>query len=170
MLLLITARLVHVMLGVFWVGTMVFNAIFLGPAMAEAGPDGAKIMGGIIRRRFMDVMPVVALLTIASGLWLFWRISGGFDPHWMRTGVGHAYGAGGVLAIIAFAVGITVVRPTMKKVGQLAGSAQQETDAAKRQVIMIEVAGLRRRAATAGWVVAVLLALATATMAVARYI
>jgi uncharacterized membrane protein len=170
MFLLLVARLFHIMLGVFWVGTMVFNTIFLGPAMAEAGPDGAKVMGGIIRRRFMDVMPVVALLTIVSGLWLLWRISGGFDPHWMRTGVGHAYGAGGVLAIIGFAVGITVVRPAMKNIGRLAASAQQEPDAAKRHATMTEVAGLRRRAAAAGWIVSVLLALATAAMAVARYV
>jgi uncharacterized membrane protein len=170
MVLLLAARLLHILLGVFWVGAIAFNTIFLGPAMAEAGPDGAKVMAGVIRRRFTEVMPVVALLTIASGLWLFWRISGGFDPHWMRTGVGHAYGAGGVLAIVGFVVGILTIRPTMKRVSQLATGAQQETDAAKRQAIMAEVAGLRRRATTMGWVVTILLVLATAAMAVARYI
>jgi uncharacterized membrane protein len=170
MFLLLVARLLHVMLGVFWAGTMVFNTIFLGPAMAEAGPDGAKVMAEIIRRRFMDVMPAVALLTIVSGVWLYWKISGGFDHHWIHTPTGLAYGIGGLIAIITFGVGTGVIRPTMKKIGQLAAQAAQETDAAKRQATMGEVARLRARASTTGWVVATLLTLTTALMAVARYI
>jgi uncharacterized membrane protein len=170
MFVLIVARLLHVLLGAFWTGTLIFNALFLVPAIGEAGPDGAKVMAGIIRRRFMDLMPVVALLTIVSGLWLYWRVSGGFDHHWMHTPTGLAYGAGGLLAMVAFGVGVGVMRPAMKKVGGLAAGAAQEGDPAKRERILGEVAGLRRRAAAAGRVVAALLAIATALMGVARYL
>ena len=170
MALLIVARLLHVLLGVFWAGTLIFTAYFLVPAIAEAGPDGAKVMAGVQRRRFMDVMPVVALLTILSGLWLYWKISGGFDHHWMHTPTGLAYGIGGVLAIMAFGIGIGVMRPAMKRVGGLAAGAAQEPDPAKRERMMGEVAGLRRRSATAGSLVATLLTIATALMGVARYL
>ena len=169
-LALIILRLLHILLGVFWVGAMAFNTIFLGPAITEAGPDGAKVMGSIIRRRFMDVMPVVALLTILSGLWLYWRVSGGFNHHWIHTPSGLAYSAGGLLAIVSFVYGVTLIRPTMTKLGKLAAGAQQETDPAKRQAIMAEVGRLRRRSTTFGWVALVLLVLATALMAVARYV
>jgi uncharacterized membrane protein len=170
MALLIVARLLHVLLGVFWAGTIIFTAFFLVPAITEAGPDGAKVMGGIIRRRFMDVMPVVALITIVSGLWLYWKISGGFDHHWMQTPTGLAYGIGGVIAIVAFGIGLGVMRPAMAKVGGLAAAAVQEPDAARREHLMADVAALRRRSAAAGKVVAVLLVIATALMGVARYL
>lgn len=170
MTLLIVARLLHVLLGVFWAGTLIFTALFLVPAIAEAGPDGAKVMAGVQRRRFMDVMPAVALLTILSGLWLYWKVSGGFDHHWMRTPTGLAYGVGGLIAIGAFGIGVGVMRPAMKKVGGLAAAAAQATEPVTRERMMGDVATLRRRSAMAGKAVAVLLVIATVLMGVARYL
>ncbi|MDH5196799.1 MAG: DUF1772 domain-containing protein [Gemmatimonadota bacterium] len=167
---IVIARLLHVVLGVFWAGTMIFTALFLVPAMAEAGPDAAKVMAGIQRRRFMDVMPVVALVTIVSGLWLFWRISGGFDPAWSRSRMGMAYGIGAVLALVAFGIGVGIMRPTMMRIGSIVGQAAQATDSAQRDTLMAPVPALRRRSASAGRAVALLLALATALMGIARYL
>lgn len=167
---LLIARLLHVVLGVFWAGTMIFNALFLAPAMGEAGPDAAKVMAGIQRRRFMDVMPAVALVTVASGLWLFWRISGGFDPGWSRSRLGMAYGVGGVLAIVAFAIGVAILRPAMLRIGRLSRQAGTVTDAAERDALLAPVPALRRRSVLAGRWVAALLAVATALMGVARYL
>ena len=70
---LILARVLHISMGVFWAGTIVFNAIFLSPSMRDAGPDGAKVAAGLMKRRFLDVMPIVALTSILSGLYLLWR-------------------------------------------------------------------------------------------------
>lgn len=166
----VIARLLHILLGAFWAGAMIFNALFLVPAMGEAGPDAAKVMAGIQRRRFMDIMPVVALITILSGLWLFWRISGGFDPQWSRSRMGMAYGIGAVLAIVAFGIGVGIMRPAMMRIGRLVDQAAQATDPAHRDAAMAPVPALRRRSASAGRVVALLLALATALMGVARYL
>jgi uncharacterized membrane protein len=167
---LVILRLLHILLGAFWAGALIFNAIFLAPAMAEAGPDGAKVMAGLQRRRFMQVMPLVALVTILSGIWLYWRISNGFDPSFGRTRLGMAYGAGGLLAIVGFGIGIGVMRPAMMRIGTLAGAAAQATAQAEREALMAQVSALRKRAASAGRLVAVLLALATALMGVARYL
>jgi len=167
---LVTLRILHVLLGAFWAGTLIFNALFLAPAMAEAGPDGAKVMGGILRRRFMDVMPLVALVTIVTGLWLYWRISGGFDPAFSRSPLGMAYGVGGLLAIVAFGIGVGVLRPSMRMIMQLAPRAQQTENDAERESLMGQVTALRRRSTMAGRAVAVLLAVATALMGVARYL
>jgi uncharacterized membrane protein len=166
---LLVMRLLHVGLGVFWVGTMVFNAIFLGPAVRDAGPDGAKVMGGLMRRRFMDVMPAVAILNLLSGLWLYWKMSDGFQPAYMRSVTGMTFGTGGALAVIAFIVGIAVVRPSMLKamaLGPMIVQAQpQEKDA-----LMARAQSYRSKAMGAGRVVALLLGLAAAAMAVARYV
>ena len=168
-LLLILMRLLHVGLGVFWVGAMIFNAIFLGPSVRDAGPDGAKVMAGLMRRRFMDVMPAVAILNILSGVWLYWKMSGGFQPDYMHSGPGMTFATGGALAIIAFIVGVTVVRPSMLKamaLGPLIAQAQpQEKDS-----LMAQAQGYRTKAMGAGKVVALLLGLAAAAMAVGRYV
>ena len=166
---LVVMRLLHVGLGVFWVGTMVFNTIFLGPSVRDAGPDGAKVMGGLMRRRFMDVMPVVAILNILSGLWLYWKMSAGFQPAYMRSGTGMTFGTGALLAVVAFLIGVAVVRPSMLKAmamgPQIAQAQPQEKDA-----MMAQAQQYRAKAMGAGRVVAILLSLAVVAMAVARYV
>ncbi|MGH7751712.1 MAG: hypothetical protein ACREN5_02760, partial [Gemmatimonadales bacterium] len=132
-LLLVVMRLLHIGLGVFWVGTILFNAFFLGPAMAEAGPDGAKVMAGLMRRRFMQIMPAVGIVTILSGLWLYWHVSGGFQAGYMRSRGGMTLGLGALAAILSFAVGITVVRPAMVR-------ATSATDPATAQAARLRAA------------------------------
>jgi len=158
--LLLLMRVLHIVLGVFWAGTMIFTAVFLFPAIRDAGPDGAKVAAGLNRRRFLDVMPVVALLTVVSGLWLYWFDSGGFQPPFMRSNMGMMLGVGAVAALIAFVLGLAIVRPAMRGAAAL---SQDPTQLAAAQA-------LRARAASYGRVVAVLLGLATAAMAIARYV
>lgn len=167
---LLVARLLHVLLGVFWAGTMIFNALFLVPAMGEAGPDAAKVMAGIQRRRFMDVMPLVALVTILSGLWLLWMTSGGFNAGWMRSPTGMAYSWGALFALVAFGIGVGILRPAMMRIGRITAQAAQAADPAQRESLLAPVPALRRRSMLAGRAVAVLLALATALMGIARYL
>lgn len=165
---LIILRLLHIGLGAFWVGAVLFNALYLSPALRAAGPAAAgAVMGNMIRRRFMVVMPVVAMLTILSGLRLLMIASGG-DAHWFQHRVGHTYSVAGALAIIAFLVGILIVRPTMTRAGTMAQSAT--SDGTTREALAAEMARLQSRAVRANNVVAVLLLLATAGMAVARYL
>ena len=166
----VISRVLHILLGASGAGTLIFNALFLAPALAEAGPDGAKVMAGVQRRRFMDVMPVVALLTILSGLWLYWRASGGFNAAWSRSPMGMAYGMGGIPAIVAFGIGVGVMRPAMMRAGRIVSQVTQASDPAQRESLMAPLPGLRRRSANAGRAVALLLALTVALMAVARYL
>lgn len=168
-LLLLVMRLLHILLGVFWVGTMLFTTVFLFPAVRDAGPDGAKVAAGLARRGFLAIMPIVAGLNILSGLWLFWRVSGGFQPSFMHSATGMTFGLGGAAAIAAFVIGVSVVRPAMQRAGVLAESAAR-APAAERDAQLAAAQGLRLRAASAGQVVAVLLVLAVAAMALARYV
>lgn len=168
--LLVLLRLIHIVVGSFWVGTIVFNALYLGPTIQELGPDGGKVMGALQRRGMMTVLPIAGILTLVSGVWLFWIISLGFSPHWLRSGPGHAYGLGGILAIAGFLLGILIMRPAMVRIGALAQGMPQLTDEAARARAQQEIQRLRARASTTGRVVAVLLIVATAAMAVGRYL
>jgi uncharacterized membrane protein len=169
-LLVITLRLLHIVLGAFWVGTLIFFALFLIPSVRDAGPDGAKVMAALQRRRFLDVMPAVAVVTILSGFWLYWRISGGFSSAWVTSPSGLALGIGGALAIVAFLIGVGIMRPAALRAGALAQQAGALPQGSERSAQLAIVQQLRSRSVTAGRGVAVLLALATALMAVARYL
>jgi len=158
--MLLAMRLLHIVLGVFWAGTLIFNALFLGPAIRDAGPEGAKVMAGLLRRRFLDIMPVVALLSIASGMWLYWFQSGGFQPAYMRSPTGMTIGVGALAAVVAFGLGVGVLRPAMLKAIRLSQDPAQ----------LAAAQALRMRATVMGRLIAVLLGLAAAAMAVARYI
>lgn len=166
--MLLVARILHVVLGVFWVGAMLFNTFLLMPAMGEAGPDGAKVGAALMRRGFANLMPIVAALTLLSGLWLYWRVVG-FSPAAMGTGRGLTFGLGGVSAIVAFIGGIAVVRPAMLRSMALAQAAAAAPET-ERPALLATATALRLRGARLSILVAFLLLFTTIAMSVARYL
>ena len=167
--LVVVLRLVHVVFGVFWAGTLILFATFLIPAIQETGPDGGKVMAALQRRGVMNVIPVAAIVTVLSGIWLYWRLSDGFSSAWMISPYGEAMGGGGVLAIIALAIGLGVMRPAALRATALAAAMAANPDDPANATRGAAAQKLRQRVAAAGKIVAVLLALATAAMAVGRY-
>ncbi len=166
---LLIMRVLHVLLGVFWAGTLIFNALYLAPSMRDAGPGGAGVAAGLMKRRFLDVMPIVALLTILSGFWLYWRASSGFQPAFMGSGPGVMWGVGAVAAVAAFAIGVGVMRPSMLRAAALSAAAAQASPDT-RDAQLANAQALRARAGRAGQWVAILLTVAVVTMAVGRYV
>ncbi len=158
-MLQIVLRLVHIMSGAIWVGMFVFTNSFLMPALGDVGPDAGKVMVALAKRRIMTVMPLLAILTIGSGIWLMIRFGGGDGGAAMHSPMGRALGVGALAAIIAFVLGLTIVRPTMTKLAALGA------DPTKRD----EIARLRQRAGTVNQIVAILLLIALGAMAIARY-
>ena len=163
------SRIIHVLGGVIWVGSMFFVSMFLVPSMTEAGPDAGKVMAALNRRKFMIVIPIIAILTILSGLWLYWRASTGFNPAYMSSGPGRTYGLGAALAIIAFIIGITLTRPAMVKVGKLTDEIGK-ADPQQREAMMAEMQRLRAKGAMWGKVIGFLLIGTATLMALGRYV
>jgi len=167
---MIVLRLLHIVLGVFWAGTIFFLVLFLGPTVRTVGPEGAPVMHELIRRRFLDVMPVVAVLTILSGLALYWRLSGGMAADWVGSPFGLSLTIGGIASILALIVGVFGVRSATLGAVHLSAAAAAASDTQERERMQAEVQRLRlRSAASARWV-GVLLLIAVVTMAVARYL
>jgi uncharacterized membrane protein len=167
--LLIVLRVVHVAAGVFWAGAILFIAHFLEPAVREAGPDGAKVMQALQKRRYLDAMPVVAVLTLVSGFWLYWRTFGRAHPGPGAGGPELVLGAGGLVSLVAFVIGVTVMRPSALRVGRL-GAELAQAPPDKKEALGAELARLRSRMRTAGRWLAALLGIAILCMAVARYV
>lgn len=165
---MIILRIVHIGFGVFWAGTIIFMAVFMERAIRRAGPAGGAVMQEVIKLGYMVAMPVVALLTLVSGFWLYYDVSGG-HAEWFRSRIGMALGTGGLLALVTFLVGVLVMRPLMLKVGKLSAEVQAAPPE-QRERLMAEVAPLRARSTLLLRLVATSLGLVVILMAVARYI
>ena len=166
---LLLLRVVHVVAGVFWAGTVLFVVHFLEPAVRDAGPDGGRVMQALQKRRYMDVLPATAALTLLSGYGIYWRVFGRLFPGPGASGPELTLGIGGLAALAAFVVGVTVLRPSALRVGPLGAQlAQAEPD--EKEALGAEIARTRNRVRVAGRTVAALLGLATLSMAVGRYL
>src|SRR6266853_2486011 len=89
------------------------HVFFLAPALGQAGPDAGKVVAALMRMRIPLIVPVFALLNLISGFWMFQRLSGGTPDALMATPMGKAFGWGGLSALLAFLIGIFVMRPAM---------------------------------------------------------
>ena len=168
-ILLLIARLLHIVLGAFWFGAVLFNTLFLGPALQDVGPDAAKVGAAMVRRKVMVFMPIAAFTTILTGFWLYWRVSGGFSSGYMGSPQGRTLGVGAVAALVALVIGFAIVRPGMEKAAAL-GQRAGQASGAERDALMAQAQALRTRGATANNWVAGLISVTIITMAVARYL
>jgi uncharacterized membrane protein len=166
---LITLRLVHILCGIFWVGSGLFTSLFLLPALAGSRSAMGPVMAGLQRRRLFTVLPTVGLLTIASGLRLMWITSGGFDAAYFAAPSGRAFALAGTAATLGFLVGLLLARPAAGRAGRLGAELATAADEATRARLTVELGRMRQRAGVANGFAIALLVLAAAGMAVARY-
>jgi uncharacterized membrane protein len=167
---LITLRIVHIVLGVYWAGTIFFFVTYLEPATRAAGPEGGKVMLQLFARRYLTVLPIVAAVTILAGLWLMWTVSAGFSPTWMRSRLGRTMSFGAACALIAFFIGMGVMRPSAVRIWAIMRALPQIADESTRATRLAEAQVFRVRAALSARIVGVFLLLAVASMAMARYL
>ena len=167
---MVVMRTIHILSGVFWAGTLMFFAWMLEPAIRAVGPDGGRVMKALQERHYLTIMPIIAILTVVSGLVMFWYLSGRLDPGWMGTSYGMSLSMGGAVSIVAAVIGLGVMRPAALRVGRLGAALQQTSDDGERERIQGEMQSLRLRARTSARWVAAMLAVAVVTMAVARYL
>jgi uncharacterized membrane protein len=166
---MVVLRIVHILAGVFWVGSALLIFFFLQPAAREVGPAAGPLMTHLSqRKRLPDVTLAAAGLTILAGLLMYWRDSGGFDPDWIGTAFGITITVGSVSAIAAVALGASVVRPSMKKAGAIAQAAATTGGPTPEQGA--EIQALQQRVSAIGNIVTPLLVLAVIAMAAARYL
>ena len=167
---LLVLRIVHVLGGIFWLGTGLFTTFFLVPALGRLGPQAAgPVMGALQQRRLFTVLPVVALLTIISGARLLHIVSAGFAPAYFSSRTGQTLTWSGIAAVFAFLLSVIVARPAALRSARLSASLPTMPEA-ERAARSIEVERLRRRISLASTVGIVLLVGAAIGMAVARYL
>lgn len=164
---LLSLRILHIVCGIFWGGTILFLTFYVFPAVRRSGPDGGKMMQAITStNRFATVLAIAALVTIVSGILLMWRVSGAFIPEWFSTGYGASLTTGGILAIVAFAQGMIINRPAVGRLQEIAAKAGATPSDAQRA----EMLAIRNRIFLSTKFMAAWLGVAMVAMAIARYV
>ncbi len=164
-------RIVHIVTGVIWVGSLFVVVVFVQPSAATLGPAGAPFMSELRRRRFVDVVFIDALFTVVAGSFLYWH-----DWHmyptfgdWIDTRFGVWLTVGAVLAISGLGVAALVTRPTIGRLVSL-GKQVAESGGTPTSETAGRIGALQRRLVVAERVSFSLVLLAVVAMASARYL
>jgi hypothetical protein len=136
--------------------------------MTKAGPAVAgPIIANLRQRRMFTILPIVAILTILSGIRLMMIVSAG-TPQWFQSPMGQTFSFSGLFAILSFFIAIFIARPATMRMGKL--SASPAADDATRELHAAQMRSLQSRATWSTQIATGLLILAAAGMAVARYV
>ena len=116
---MIVLRILHIASAVFWAGATFFFVSFLEPAVRKSGPEGGKVMQTLAAGRYPVALPVIVVLTVLSGLLMYWRDSGGFNLIWITSGFGLGITFGSVMGLIAAAIGIAIPRSATARIAMI---------------------------------------------------
>ncbi len=164
-ILVIVLRLIHILSGVFWVGSALVNAFFLAPAVAATGEAGQKMMGFMITKAHFSVrITAAAILTVLAGLALYWHDSGGLTSGWTTSAAGLGFGLGGLFALIGLGTGMMVGK-YVTRLGTIASAAQGKPTQAQ----MLEMQALQKQLGVMSRISTAALIVALICMATARY-
>lgn len=166
----IVLRLVHILSGAFWFGSVVTTFVFVQPVVLGMGPEGQRVMVHILRdRRFLDAVFAAALLTGGAGALLFLKDSGGFDTRFALSASGAGFAVGGVAGFVALVLFVFVGYPATRRVMGVASQLEAERrppTPAEQELLARSQAVLKPLRV----LIPVLLTIALASMATARYL
>lgn len=166
--LIIVLRLIHILFGIFWAGSIFFIVSFLLPTARAAGPAGAPFMQRFARAGFVNAALGSGALTALAGFGLMWTASKG-DSAWYGSPTGIVLSIGALTALVTLGIGFFVQRPTMGRMKAIAiaieqnGGAPTAEQAAELPLLQAKMGKVARTAAY-------LLAVTVVCMAVARYL
>ena len=165
----VVLRLIHILGGAFWLGAAVTMFLFLQPTAQATAAEGQRFMLHLLRdRRFSEVVLAAALLTGVAGAILFWRDTNGLrlasitQPQTLGFTIGGL--AGGIALLLFLFVGYPAGRRMIAIGGKL--EAERRPPSEDEQRILAAAQSVLNRV---GATVLVLLVIAAAAMATARY-
>ena len=162
-------RLIHILSGAFWLGAAVTMFVFLQPTAQATAPEGQRFMLHLLRnRRFSEVVLAAALLTGVAGGILFLRDTNGLQVEAMTQPGSLGFTVGGVAGGIALLAFLLVGYPAGRRVITIGDRLETERRGPTEDEQRI-LAAAQRVLTRTGSTVLVLLVLAAAAMATARY-
>ena len=168
--LFLTIRAIHVLLAATWVGSVAMTVFFVTPALKETGAAAGPMIGALARRGLNAYMGALGGLAVVTGFYLYWRLTGGFDPALSATRGAMVFGTGGIAGLISVILGGAVVGRNMKRMGELGGKAMALPEGPERARLMTESNAARDRGSAGARIVLVLQVIALVCMAVGHYV
>ena len=163
--LTIALRLIHILGGMYWFGSVMAMYFFIAPTVAatgDAGQEFMKYLGG--KSGFSNSVLRVAVGSALAGAWLYWIDSSGLQSEWMNSSAGTVFGIGGFFGAIALILGIVVNR-TLAAVGKLGMQIQGKPTPEQ----MAQMQTLQKRTAMVMKYITYTIIIAALCMALARY-
>lgn len=168
---MIAFRIIHILAGVVWVGGVVLLVLYIQPSAKSLGPAASPFVLEMLgRRRLPTFLLTAGGVTIAAGLFLYWRdwqLAGSLGD-WVTSTYGAVLTAGALAAIAAFLVGLFGVKPTVDRLLPLAARLAA-AEGPPPPDGLAEVQALQARARRLAIIVLVLLVASVLAMATARY-
>lgn len=160
-------RLLHVLLGVFWVGSVLFTMLILKPRLARLGASFEKPVMAAIMPRLVPAMFISGITVFVTGSILTLNMRAGDVSSLLSTGWGFMIFLGSVATVGAIIVGLGGLAPTGIRMGRLSDelSGQPPTPAQAAAL-----ARLGRRMDRLERVDFALVVFALATMPLARFV
>jgi len=164
-------RFLHIVAGILWAGSAFLFSAFIGPSAAEVGPSAGPLLTvAVKKRKVATVIKTLSGITVLAG-WILWLRNmdrfGGLSE-WVGTDFGLVLTIGGILATVAFVIGLVGVAPNIERLVELGGEiARGDGPPTAEQGAEMERTQQKLKAASQLDLVLVLLAITA--MATARY-
>ena len=159
-------RLLHVLFGVFWVGSVFFTVLILKPRLAKLGPNFEKPVMGALMPRVVPAMFTSAIIVFVTGSIITFNMRAGDLGSLLTTGWGLMISLGIVATLAAISVGLGGLTPTGIKMGKISGQLNGQPPTPAQATTL---ARLGRRMDVLERVDFVLVLIAVATMPLARF-
>jgi uncharacterized membrane protein len=162
-------RLIHIGAGVFWVGSVFTFFLFVQPAAVAVGPDATKFTHQLLHHQRLGwAILSSGAIAVAAGIWLLVITSSGLDLDVLFDESRVGFTIGGVIAILAFALGALYVFPRTRIVERIIGTviAEGRPPSPDEQQLLARAGGEAR---SAGWIVLGGLTVAVICMATASH-
>jgi uncharacterized membrane protein len=126
---LIVFRIVHILAGVAWGGSVFLLVVYVQPSAAAIGPVAGPFMQELLgRRKLVNAILGMAGFTIVGGAFLYWHDWQAYGSlgDWVGSRFGLAITIGALASIVAFLIGLFGTKPG---VDRLMALVQQAADA-----------------------------------------
>jgi hypothetical protein len=168
---MVVFRVIHVVLGIAWGGTVFLLVFFLQPTAKAVGPAAGPFMRELLgTRRLVDWILRIAGATVVAGGFLYWHDMQEFGG--LGDFLGSAFGltltVGAISALVALGIGAAATKPTLKRQLAVGGQIAQAGDQPPPELVQ-ELAALQAKGRTLAKLNLTFVTIAAFAMSTARY-
>ena len=164
-------RLLHILGGIAWGGSIFMLVFFLQPSAKAVGPAAGPFMRELLgKRRLTNAILSIAGVTIVAGGFLYWHdmeAFGGFGD-FVTSSFGGWMTFGAVSAIVAFSIGLFATKPTLERILATGGEIAKAGDAPPPELVQ-RLGALQQRGRRLAITNFTFVAIAGFAMSTARY-